>query len=63
MAKTEESRWRQKSKIPWLKHGDNNTKLSQRMATAHKRYNNIYRLIINEEEVKETHDIEYDRVL
>jgi len=57
LAKIEESRWRQKSRILWLKQGDNNTRFFQRMATAHKRYNNIDRLIISGEEVKEPEDI------
>lgn len=38
LAKNEESRWRQKSRVLWLKQGKNNTKFFQRVATTHRRY-------------------------
>lgn len=45
--------WRQKSRILWLKERDINTRFFPRMATAHKRYNDIDGLIIKEEEAKD----------
>ncbi|WMV33281.1 hypothetical protein MTR67_026666, partial [Solanum verrucosum] len=57
LAKNEESRWRQKSRVLWLKQGDNNTKFFQRVATAHRRCNTIDRLIINGEENKDPKEI------
>ncbi|KAG5585521.1 hypothetical protein H5410_045955 [Solanum commersonii] len=57
LAKNEESRWRQKSKVLWLKQGDNNTKFFQRIATAHRRCNTIDRLIFNGEENKDPKEI------
>jgi len=62
LAKNEESRWRQKSRVLWLKQGDNNTRFFQRMATSHKRYNNIDRLIINGEEVKDREAIKVNMI-
>ncbi|WMV54824.1 hypothetical protein MTR67_048209 [Solanum verrucosum] len=56
LAKNEESRWRQKS-VLWLKQGDNNTKFFQRVATSHRRYNTIDRLIISGEESKDPKEI------
>lgn len=44
------------------KIGDNNTMCFQRMATAHKRYNNIDRLIINGEEVKDREAIKVNMI-
>ncbi|WMV59774.1 hypothetical protein MTR67_053159 [Solanum verrucosum] len=57
LAKNEESRWRQKSRVLWLKQGDNNTKFFQRVATTHRRCNTIDRLIINGEENKDPKEI------
>ncbi|PHT82420.1 hypothetical protein T459_15435 [Capsicum annuum] len=57
MAKTEEAKWRQKSKVLWLKQGDNNTKFFGRMATAHRRFNTIDRLVVRGEEIVETDEI------
>lgn len=57
LAKNEESRWRQNSRVLWLKQGDNNTKYFQRMATAHKKYNTIDRLNVRGKETKEPGEI------
>ncbi|WMV38581.1 hypothetical protein MTR67_031966 [Solanum verrucosum] len=57
LAKNEESRWRQKSRVLWLKQGDNNTKFFQRVATTHRRYNTIDRLVISGEESKDPKEI------
>ncbi|WMV51646.1 hypothetical protein MTR67_045031 [Solanum verrucosum] len=57
LTKNEESRWRQKSRVLWLKQGDNNIKFFQRVATAHRRCNTIDRLSINGEENKDPKEI------
>ncbi|KAK6803376.1 hypothetical protein RDI58_001160 [Solanum bulbocastanum] len=57
LAKNEESRWRQKSRVLWLKQGDNNTRFFQRMATSHWRNNTIDRLIDKGEIVEDTIEI------
>lgn len=46
LAKQEEDRWRQKSRVLWLKQGDKNTKFFQRLGTAHRRYNTVDRLVV-----------------
>lgn len=48
IAKNEESSWRQKSRVQWLKRGDKNTKFLRRVANANRRFNTIDKLIINE---------------
>ncbi|KAG5599978.1 hypothetical protein H5410_031348 [Solanum commersonii] len=45
-----------------LKQEDNNTRFFQRIAIAHKRYNNIDRLIIKGEEVKEPEGIKVNMI-
>ncbi|KAG5631748.1 hypothetical protein H5410_003465 [Solanum commersonii] len=50
LAKQEEVSWRQKSRALWLKQGDNNTNFFQRVATAHRRYNTIDKLLVREPE-------------
>jgi len=57
LAKNEESKWRQKSRVLWLKQGDNNTKFFQRMANAHRQYNTIDRLMVRGVEIVEPGDI------
>ncbi|WMV58251.1 hypothetical protein MTR67_051636 [Solanum verrucosum] len=57
LAKNEESKWRQKSRVLWLKQGDNNTRFFQRMATAHRRINTIDRLIDRGEVVEDPVEI------
>lgn len=57
MAKNEEAKWRQKSRVLWLKQGDNNTKFFQRMATAHRRFNTIDRLVVRGEEIVKPDEI------
>lgn len=47
VAKNEEIRWRQRSRIQWLKQGDKNTKFFDRVATSHKRYNSIESLLVD----------------
>ena len=37
----EEISWRQKSRVLWLKEGDNNTKFFHNMANLHRRYNHL----------------------
>lgn len=41
VVKNEEIRWRQRSKIQWLKQRDKNTLYFHRIATSHKRYSTI----------------------
>jgi hypothetical protein len=43
----EEISWRQKSRAPWLREGDKNTKFFHRVANSKKRNNAIVSLIIN----------------
>ncbi|WMV09464.1 hypothetical protein MTR67_002849 [Solanum verrucosum] len=57
LAKNEESTWRQKSRILWLKNGDNNTRFFQRMTFAHRRYNTINRLVSYGVEIKELGEV------
>jgi len=42
----EEEKLRQKSRTLWLKQGDKNNIFFQRLATSHRRYNTIDRLVI-----------------
>ena len=37
----EEISWRQKSRMLYIKEGDNNTKFSHKMANSHRRYNHL----------------------
>lgn len=62
VAKIDESRWRQKFKILWLKQGDNNTKFIQKMAIVHNRYYNIDILIINGKEIKDLEAIKVNMI-
>ncbi|KAG5577642.1 hypothetical protein H5410_057776 [Solanum commersonii] len=62
LAKNEEARWRQKSRVLWLKQGDNNTNFFQRMATTHKRYNAIDKLVIRGEEIKDPDQIKVSMI-
>uniref|UniRef100_A0A0V0IXC5 Putative ovule protein n=1 Tax=Solanum chacoense TaxID=4108 RepID=A0A0V0IXC5_SOLCH len=52
IAKCEEIAWRQRSRVNWLKQGDNNTKFFHRSANAHRRYNNIDELMVDGEATK-----------
>ncbi|KAG5594744.1 hypothetical protein H5410_035976 [Solanum commersonii] len=52
IAKCEEIAWRQRSRVNWLKQGDNNTKFFHRSANAHRRYNNIDELVVDGEATK-----------
>ncbi|WMV07496.1 hypothetical protein MTR67_000881 [Solanum verrucosum] len=47
IAKYEEIAWRQRSRVNWLKQGDNNTKFFHRTANSHRRYNNIDELNVD----------------
>ncbi|XP_060202490.1 uncharacterized protein LOC132630925 [Lycium barbarum] len=58
LIKNEEITCRQKSRSFWLKEGDKNTKFFHKMANAHKRYNNIDQLVIQEETIEEPARIE-----
>ncbi|XP_060211901.1 uncharacterized protein LOC132639474 [Lycium barbarum] len=58
LVKNEEISWRQKSRSLWLKEGDKNTKFFQKMANAHRRYNNIDQLVIQGETIEELARIE-----
>lgn len=62
LAKNEEAWWRKKSRVLWLKQGDNNTKFFQRMATAHKRYNAIDKLLVRGEEIKDPEQIKISMI-
>jgi hypothetical protein len=44
VAHLEEVSWRQKSRVLWLKEGDNNTKFFHKMANSHRRYNYMERV-------------------
>jgi len=57
LTKNEESMWRQKSRVLWLKQGDNNTRFFLRMATSHTRTNTIDRLIDKGEIVEDPIEI------
>lgn len=48
-AKAEDISWRQKSRCLWIKHGERNTKFFHKQANAHKRYDCIDRIVIDEE--------------
>lgn len=50
-------KWRQESRLLWLKQGDNNTSFFQKMATAHRRINTIDRLIDRGEVVEDPVEI------
>ncbi|WMV55749.1 hypothetical protein MTR67_049134 [Solanum verrucosum] len=50
-AKKEEIAWRQRSRTLWIKQGDKNTKFFQRMANAHKRFNHIDKLVVEDQEL------------
>ncbi|WMV25027.1 hypothetical protein MTR67_018412 [Solanum verrucosum] len=44
VARKGESSWKQRSRIQWLKQGDENTRFFYRIATSHKRFNYIDQL-------------------
>jgi hypothetical protein len=47
VARMEEASWRQKSRVLWLKEGDNNTKFFHKMANSHRRYNYMERVEVD----------------
>lgn len=49
LIRNEEVAWRQKSRSLWLKKGDRSTKFFHKVATAHKRFNNINQLMVQGE--------------
>ena len=59
LAHLEEVSWRQKSKVLWLKEGDNNTNFFHKMANSHRRYNYMEKVEVdgvgheNDSEVRE----------
>ncbi|XP_019266372.1 PREDICTED: uncharacterized protein LOC109243827 [Nicotiana attenuata] len=54
IAKYEETTWRQRSRVLWLKQGDKNTKFFHRMANAHRRFNTLDKLEINGEQITDS---------
>ena len=44
----EEISWRQKSRMLWIKEGDNNTKFFHKMANSRKRFNHLSFLEVDE---------------
>ncbi|KAG5605849.1 hypothetical protein H5410_027341 [Solanum commersonii] len=58
LVKKDEVSWRQKSRVLWLKEGDEKTKFFHKMANAHRRYNNIDQLMIQGEVTQEKSRIE-----
>lgn len=54
--------WRQRSRDLWLKQGDKNTKYFHRTANAHRRYNNIDKLIVEGETMENPTDIKEEIV-
>lgn len=57
LAKNKEASWRQKSRVLWRQQGDKNARFFHKMATTHKRYNTINRLVVRGEEIVEPEDI------
>lgn len=57
ISKNEEISWRQRSRIQWLKKGDKNSKYFAKIATAHKRFNTIDTLQVEESLVTELEGI------
>lgn len=57
IAKNEELSRRKKSRVQWLKQGDRNTMYFQRIANAHRRFNNTDKLNINGTQVEDINAI------
>lgn len=53
VAKREEIAWKQRSRVQWLKHGDQNTKFFHRTATSRKRFNSMEQLVVEGNNIHE----------
>lgn len=53
VARNEEIAWKQRSRIPWMKCGDKNTKFFHKNASSHRRFNSVEQLQVKGVMVKD----------